>query len=50
METWLRLRGQADLTLADRKILEPQVSRLSRDAQRVVELAEDFHAEIALRC
>jgi ParB-like chromosome segregation protein Spo0J len=50
METWLGLRGQADLTIADRKILDPQVSRLSRDARRVSELAEDFHAEIALGC
>jgi hypothetical protein len=50
METWLRRRGQADLTLVDRRILDPQVSRLSRDARRVSELAEDFHAEIALGC
>jgi len=50
METWLRLRGQADLTMVDRKILNPQVSRLSRDARRVSELAEDFQAEIVLEC
>lgn len=50
MENWLRLSGQADLTLADRKIIAPQVSRLSRDAERVAELAGDFHAEISPRC
>jgi hypothetical protein len=50
METWLRLRGQADLTMVDRKVLEPQISRLSDDARRVSELAQDFHGEIALKC
>jgi ParB-like chromosome segregation protein Spo0J len=46
METWLRFRGQAELSFADKKILAPEVSRLSRDARVVAELAEDFYSEI----
>jgi hypothetical protein len=48
METWLRQRGRADLTAADRGILAPIFSRLSRDSRVVAELADDLLAEVDL--
>jgi ParB-like chromosome segregation protein Spo0J len=46
LESWLRFRGQAELSFADKKLLAPEVSRLSGAARVVAELAEDFHTEI----
>lgn len=48
MEHWLRLRGRAELAACDRGPLAPAISRLSREARTVAELAEDLYAEIHL--
>jgi ParB-like chromosome segregation protein Spo0J len=41
MEQWLRYRGWSDLSAADRRVLQPALSRLSRDSRVVGELADD---------
>jgi hypothetical protein len=48
VESRLRLGGLADLTVADRRILVPAVTRLSRDALIIAELSEDFCARMKL--
>jgi hypothetical protein len=48
METWLRQRGRADLTLGDRGVLAPSFQRLSREARVVAELSDDLLAEVDL--
>jgi hypothetical protein len=48
LETWLRQRGRADLTLGDRGALAPSFQRLSRAARTVAELSDDLLAEVDL--
>jgi hypothetical protein len=48
MENWLHTRGRGELTACDRGPLAPGFSRLSREARRVAELADDFLLELTL--
>lgn len=47
MENWLRHTGRADLSPADRGLLAGSFGRLTRDAQSVAVLTEDFLGELS---
>ena len=46
METWLVHHGRADLALCDRQLLREPFTRLTQQAQSVVELTADFLADL----
>lgn len=46
METWLTHRGRAELTLADRAVLQPSFARLATDSHQVAERADDLAKEL----
>jgi len=46
METWFHLRGLAELSCADRRIVAPHVERFIRQSRVTADLAEEFYAEI----
>jgi hypothetical protein len=48
MESWLRHRGRADLTLPDRGLLADGFARLGSDAGAVAALAADLYEELRL--
>src|SRR5262249_30681344 len=48
MESWLRHRGRADLTAADRALLAEGFGRLGADAGAVAALAADLYEELRL--
>ncbi len=45
MESWLVQRGRADLSVADRCILQPAFARLADDSASVADLTKDFLGE-----
>lgn len=49
MENWLRHRGRADLTAADRSVLRPAFEKLGSQAHLVGELAEELLGALASR-
>jgi ParB-like chromosome segregation protein Spo0J len=42
MESWLMQHGRADLSMADRCLLQPAFARLARDSASVADLTRDF--------
>jgi hypothetical protein len=48
MESWLRHRGRAELTVPDRSLLADGFGRLGRDAGAVATLAVDLYEEMRL--
>jgi ParB-like chromosome segregation protein Spo0J len=46
METWFHIRGLAELSRADRRIVAPHVERLIHQSRITSDLAEEFHLEI----
>jgi hypothetical protein len=46
METWFHIRGLAELSRADRRIVAPHVERLVRQGRVTSDLAQEFYMEI----